>query len=113
VNAARSGRCLCSALSYAFRHHGLEYALADFSTVMAALDSAAIGHLRFGSLDLERLTDDEARILALFGTARAGSLGQLRRASASLVREDAVTGLAEAVDFVVLAMADMNTGRSA
>ena len=113
VSEARSGRCHCSGLVYAFRYHRMEVALADFGTFMTALDSAAIGHLRFGSLDSVRLTDDEARILALFDVARAGPVDRLRRVSASLVNDDAVPRLVQAVDFVALAMADLDTGRSA
>ncbi|WP_443970259.1 hypothetical protein [Sphingobium sp. CR28] len=114
VGAARGGGCLCEALVHAFRHNGMGPALDDFCLIMATLDSAAIGHLRFGSLDLARVTDDEARILALFEVARAGPLDRLRRVSAGLVQEDAVASLAQAVDFVAIAMADTDTdtGRS-
>ena len=109
VGATRGGRCLCQALTHAFRHNGMAAALDDFCVIMTTLDSAAIGHLRFGSLDLARVTDDEARILALFDVARAGPLDRLRRVSAGLVQEDAVASLAQAVDFVAIAMADTDT----
>ncbi len=109
VVSARRGSCLCEALTYAFSHNGMGVAFDDFCLIMGTLDSAAIGHLRFGSLDLARVTDDEARILALFEVARAGPLDRLRRVSAGLVQEDAVSSLAQAVDFVAIAMADTDT----
>ncbi len=113
VAAARDGRCICSALHHGFRHHGAADALRHFSLAMAALDSEAIAPLRFGSLDFGLVTDDEARILALFDVARAGSMDRLHRVSANLVDDTATLRLAKAVDVVARAMHDVNTGRPA
>lgn len=113
VAAAREGHCICAALQHGFRHHGAAGALGGFSCAMAVLDSEAIAPLRFGSLDFARVTDDEARILALFDVARAGSSDRLRRVSANLVDDAAAPRLARAIDVVARAMTDVNTGRPA
>ena len=113
VAAARHRHCICAALEHGFRRHGAACALDDFTRAMAVLDSEAIAPLRFGSLDFARVTDDEARILALFDVARAGPMDRLRRVSANLVDDAAAPRLARAVDVVARAMTDVNTGRPA
>lgn len=113
IAAARERHCICEALRHGFRHHGAIGALRDFTHAMAVLESEAIGPLRFGSLDFARVTDDEARILALFDVARAGPMDRLRRVSANLVGDAAAPRLARAIDVVARAMADANTGRPA
>ena len=105
VGAARAGRCCCHALHGGFTQRGIAEALPDFNMLMATLDQDGFGHIRFGAAGSARVTDDEARMLALFKVAREGPIARLKRVAAGLVVEDAVARLAQSADFVATAMA--------
>lgn len=111
VGAARAGRCCCHALHAGFARRGIAEALPDFNMMMATLDQDGFGQIRFGAAGSARVTDDEARMLALFEVAQQGPIARLKRVAAGLVVEDAVARLAQAADFVATAMAsDTATG---
>jgi hypothetical protein len=105
VGAARAGRCCCHALHTGFAGRGITEALPDFNMMMATLDQDGFGHIRFGAAGSARVTDDEARMLALFEVAQEGPIARLKRVAAGLVVEDAVARLAQSADFVATAMA--------
>jgi len=111
VGAARAGRCCCQALQAGFARRGIAEALPDFNMLMATLDQDGFGHIRFGAAGSARVTDDEARMLALFEVAREGPIARLKRVAAGLVAEDAVGTLAQATDFVATAMATGTTAQ--
>ena len=111
VGAARAGRCCCQALQAGFARRGIAEALPDFNMMMVTLDQDGFGHIRFGAAGSARVTDDEARMLALFEVAREGPIARLKRVAAGLVAEDAVGILAQATDFVATAMATGTTAQ--
>ena len=111
VGAARAGRCCCQALHAGFARRGIAEALPDFNMMMVTLDQDGFGHIRFGAAGSARVTDDEARMLALFEVAREGPIARLKRVAAGLVAEDAVGILAQATDFVATAMAAGTTAQ--
>ncbi len=105
VGAARAGRCPCHNLQAGFRQRGVAGAMPDFGILMMTLDRDAMGQLKFGACGCATTTTDEARLLALFAIAQEGPLTRLKRVAATFVDEDAVSRLAQAVDFVATALA--------
>lgn len=101
VHRVRTGRCPCAALGPAFKRNGGEPALRDFLIAMATLDRDGTGRLAFSPIQAERVSDDEARLLGMFGEALAGHFGTARRIAAGLVQDDAVPRLATAVEWLV------------
>ncbi|MFA6113723.1 MAG: hypothetical protein WC729_07010 [Sphingomonas sp.] len=113
VGAARAGRCCCHALHAGFAGRGIAEALPDFNMMMVTLDQDGFGHIRFGAAGSARVTDDEARMLALFAVAREGPIARLKRVAAGLVVEGAVARLAQSADFVATALgAGTTTGNA-
>lgn len=108
VAAARAGRCTCHNLRAGFQRQGIVGATQDFGILMMTLDRDAVGQLTFGACGCATTTSDEARLLALFATAREGPLTRLRRVAATFVTEDAISRLAQATDFVATALATTN-----
>lgn len=104
--AARGGRCTCAALAPGFGWRGVMPALSDFTTAMAVLDHHATRGLRFGGRGGERVTDDEAMVLALFSAAIDGDVPGVRRIAAGLLSEAtppaAIEQLAVAAEWVAL-----------
>ena len=101
VEAARAGRCACASLRPAFARQDATSAMGDFGIAMSTLDREGLAPLRFGGRATSRVTDDEARLLALFEAARAGtSPVRLRRIAATLVADAAADRLAMAMQFV-------------
>lgn len=108
VGAVQAGRCDCRQLQQSFRTRGMEDALQDFSILMGTLNHEGIGRLRFGARCEAGVTDDEARLLSLFATASSGPLTRLKHVAATFVAEQAITRLAQAVDYVSTALAGSN-----
>lgn len=108
VGAVQTGRCDCRQLQHAFRTRGMEDALQDFGILMATLNHEGVGRLHFGTRCEARVTDDEARLLSLFAVAQAGPLTRLKHVAATLVAEQAIARLAQAVDYVSTALAGSN-----
>ena len=104
VTAARSGRCACAALQHGFRLRGVTEAVRSFAVAMATIDADAIDLLRFAPVCAPHITDDEARLLALFAAGRGETSADLRRLAATMVTEDAVAQLEGAVRLVGCAM---------
>lgn len=104
--AARGGRCTCAALAPGFGWRGVMPALPDFTTAMAVLDQHATRGLRFGGRGGERVTDDEAAVLALFSAALDGDALVTRRIAAALLADTtpavATEQLAAAAEWVAL-----------
>ena len=105
TQAARAGRCPCRALLQGFVRHGVPDALRDFGAVMATLDAHAPAVLRFGLPGAARVTDDEARLLAMFAAALDGTPAPVRRVAASVGGEPAAARLAIAAERVALHLA--------
>lgn len=104
TQAARGGRCPCRALLQGFVRRGVPDALGDFGIVMATLDADAPAVLRFGLPGATVVTDDEARLLALFAGALEGAAG-LTRIAAAAGGEGAAARLAIAAERVALHLA--------
>lgn len=104
VAAARSGRCTCAVLGRGFEARAIPEALKDFAIAMATLDRDGCAKLGFGPVSAPTVTDDEARLLALFAMGRDGSAAQRARAAAVLVEEHAVGRLQRAISLVGDAM---------
>lgn len=102
VESARTGRCSCAMLAKGFAQRGIGPAARDFSIAMAALDSDALGKLRFGCRHSAIVGEDEARLLALFDAAIAGHPQRVRRIATVLVRDDATGPLATAVEWIAV-----------
>ena len=100
VHRARAGRCPCAALGPAFKRNGGEPALRDFLIAMTTLDRDGVGRLAFFTIDAERVSDDEARLLGMFDAALAGQFGTARRIAAGLVKDEALSRLTTAVEWL-------------
>ena len=105
VAAARGGRCVCHALSRGFEARAVPEVLGDFVSAMATLDHNALARLRFAPVAWPKVTDDEARLLALFALDRDGEPERLPSVAAGLVADDAVAPLLGAIDAVGHALA--------
>ena len=105
VEQARAGRCPCAMLAAGFAHRNAEGAVRDFTIAMAALDRVGLATLSFGSRGCLTVREDEARLLALFGAALGGDPERVRRIGATIVTDDAVGSLANAVEWVALHLA--------
>ena len=107
VRVAREGQCGCRALTQGFVRAGVPEALPDFGMAMMTLDHDAMEHLRFGGPASRcPVTDDEARLLALFDAALAGVPARVRRLAAALVSADAVARLTTSIELVALRLSD-------
>ncbi len=106
VESARGGRCACATLAAGFVHRGIGPAVRDFGIAMAALDRDARGKLRFGCRHAIVVSEDEARLLALFDAGLAGQPDRVRRIAASLVRDDAAATLSTAVEWIAIHLSD-------
>lgn len=102
TQAARSGRCGCRALMAGFAGWGVMPALSDFGIAMLTLDRDAQRMLRFGAVGAPAVSEDEARVLALFAAAIDGERAQVGRIAAGLVSDDSVQRLVTAVEWVAL-----------
>lgn len=109
VSAVRTGRCDCQQMQRAFQARGIPDAISDFGMLMATLNREGLDKLHFGSPCAAIVTSDEARLLALFDVADAGPLLRLKRVAATLVVDDAVARLAQAADYVAMALATTNS----
>lgn len=98
--AARQCRCACHALSGGFARRGVAAALPHFAILMATLDHEASMTLRFGDLDAPEVSDDEARLLALFASAIAGDAATALRQAEQLVETNAVQRVTTAAGMV-------------
>ena len=101
VTAARSGACPCAALSEGFAERGVTGALRDFTIAMTTLDHHGTAVFHFGPIACRCVSDDEARLLALFDAAANGGAVQVHRIAAALVKPGATRALATAVDWVM------------
>lgn len=102
TRAARSGRCGCRALAEAFHRAQAGEALPHFGIAMLTLDREGAALLRFGAVGADRVSDDEARVLALFERALDGDAGGARRIAATLVVEGTVAQLTTAIGLVAM-----------
>ncbi|MFT3977648.1 MAG: hypothetical protein QM688_11115 [Sphingomonas bacterium] len=105
VAAAHARRCVCQVLSVGFEARAIPEALPDFVTLMALLNRSGTTPLRFAPLVWPKVTDDEARVLALFALARQGDGDRLAVLLGELVREEAVAPMLGAIDAVDMALA--------
>ncbi|GGO89706.1 hypothetical protein [Stakelama pacifica] len=100
VTAARQGKCLCATLIAGFAARRATDALRDFAGAMAILDRSGTMRFRFAPPCCVRITDDEARLLALFALGRSGESYRLWQVCATLVFDEAVASLHVAVETV-------------
>lgn len=104
VAAARSGRCVCHALTPGFAQRGVSEALADFATAMALIDRSGAAQFRFAPVIWPKVTDDEAHLLSLFALGRSGETERIAALAGTVVTLDAVPRLICAVDTVGVAL---------
>ncbi len=97
VAAARTGRCVCRALSSGFAARQAPDAMADFITAMAMLDRRGLEPVRVAPIVWPKVTDGEARLLSLFALGSGPHAG---RAAAALVHDEAIAPLLGAIDAV-------------
>ncbi|MEI9926924.1 MAG: hypothetical protein WDN44_03445 [Sphingomonas sp.] len=95
-------RCPCRALIARFAAAGLGGTAFEFGTAMAILNRGALDMLRFGPPGYARISDDEARLLALFD---AQNQTARHRMAAVLVEEAAVARLTQAIAAIVADLA--------
>lgn len=106
VAAAASGRCACAVLAGGFEHRGVARAARDFAIAMAALHVDGRAKLSLGVPGCATVNDDEARLLAVFATARMGDEAALMRMAGTLVRDEAAVRFATAARMVGHALAE-------
>jgi hypothetical protein len=92
AGAAQRGCCPLDGLTERFDAVGAADAAADFAIAMAALHCDGVVPLGFAFAGYDGITDDEARLLALFDAPDALA----DRMAATLVRQDAAPHLARA-----------------
>lgn len=95
VVATRSGRRAQIILRGRFVARHLDSALPSFLCSMTLVDQHGHGTMRFAPSHYHSVAEDEARLLALFGVARADGAGLIRIAT-SLVSDDMASQLAGA-----------------
>ncbi len=104
VFAVRNTRCPQAMLRSGFAARCAGDALLPFLCSMTLIDRYGYGTMRFAEIHYPNVSDDEARILALFSAARVCDPG-LIRITTSLVSDDMALQLAGAAGKVAAAMA--------
>lgn len=103
VFAVRNARCAQAMLRSGFTSRHVGDALLPFLCSMTLLDHYGYGTMRFADVRYPNVSDDEARVLTLFGAARVSDPGLIRIAT-SLVSDDMALQLADAAGKVGAAM---------
>lgn len=103
VFAVRNTRCPQAMLRSGFTARHVGNALLPFLCSMTLIDQYGYGTMRFAEVRYPNVSDDEARVLTLFGAARVSDPGLIRIAT-SLVSDDMALQLAGAAGKVGAAM---------
>ena len=78
VRAASAGRCPCGDVGPIFQKWNLMPGFPHFHILMALLNRNAVTKLRFGTLDCERVREDEALIISLIRAAHEQPLERMQ-----------------------------------
>lgn len=105
VNAVQSGRCPCGMIAAHFAKAGLETVAGDFGMAMFTLNGDGLQQLHLAPPGCLAIRDDEARLLALFTSAIDGDQPMLAQLAATLVHDNAVPRLIQAVSIVAVHIA--------
>ncbi|WP_230771987.1 hypothetical protein [Sphingomonas sp. Leaf4] len=107
VFAVRNARCPQAMLRSGFTVRRVGAALLPFLCSMTLIDRYGYGTMRFAAVRYSNVSDDEARILTLFGAAQEGD-PRLIRIATSLVSDEMAMQLAGAASKVGAALLPTN-----
>lgn len=105
VSTVQRQQCPCRATAFRFKAIGLEEVAGDFGMAMHTLNGEGLAPLRFGAPCRATVSDDEAKLLALFDAPVDNGPEIVQRLAAALVDQTAVTRLARAATVVAAHLA--------
>jgi hypothetical protein len=105
VTCVQAGRCPCAVTARHFDGAGLANVADDFGMAMFTLNGDALEPLHFAPHGCHRVSDDEARLLALFLSPGEGHSPLLDQLAATLVHPGATARLTMAVSIVAAHLA--------
>lgn len=108
VRGASEGRCPCGDVGPVFHKWNLMAGFPHFHLMMALLNRHALDKLRFGAVEAEPVSEDEAILLSLIRVARDEEPGRMRDMAGRMVDQQAVPPLI--IAFSALAQSLIDAG---